>query len=57
MEDTPDGNTRRPSLFPPSSRNIFIALSGVSGQAESVERRAGRERGHVEPDGDPGVTL
>lgn len=39
------------------SRNIFITLSGVSGQSESVERRAQGERGHVEPDGDSGMTL
>lgn len=39
------------------SRNIFITLSGVSGQAESVERTAEGERGHVEPDRDTGMTL
>lgn len=39
------------------SRNIFITLSGVSDQAESVERRAEGERGHVEPDRDTGMTL
>ena len=39
------------------SRNIFITLSGVSGQAASVERRAEGERGHVEPDRDTGMTL
>ena len=39
------------------SRNIFITLSGVSGRAQSVERRAEGERGHVEPDRDTGMTL
>lgn len=39
------------------SRNIFITLSGVSGQAESLESRGEGERGHVEPDRDTCMTL
>lgn len=44
-------------FIPCRSRNIFITLHGVTGRAESMERRAAGERGHVEPDRDTGMTL
>lgn len=53
----PVGHTRTPSFISYWSRNIFITLSGVSGQAESMERREEGERGHVEPERDTGMTL
>lgn len=45
------------SLFPVSRKYLYYGIPCVSGQAESSERRAAGERGHVEPDRDTGVTL
>lgn len=53
----PVSHTKAPFFISYWCRNIFITLSGVSGRAASVERRAEGERGHVEPDRDTGVTL